>query len=74
MLGAGDCCQGIAARAVTKRRRNKATLELEPPWSGYREQERIQQAVDPVRLRAERDRCRQLLDGTISWADLLGQK
>ena len=59
---------------MAKRKRNKATLELEPPWAEYRKQQRIQEAVDPVRLKAERDRCRQLLDGSISWAELLGRK
>ena len=59
---------------MARRKRSKETLELEPPWAEYRKQEQIQQAVDPVRLKAERDRCCQLLDGTISWQELLGQK
>ena len=63
---------GVAVMA--KRKRNKATLELEPPWAEYRKQQRIQEAVDPVRLKAERDRCRQLLDGSISWDELLGRR
>ena len=59
---------------MAKRKRNKATLELEPPWAEYRKQEQLQQAIDPVRLRAERERCQQLLDGSISWEELLGQR
>ena len=57
-----------------KRRRNKQVQEPEAPWSQYRSQSKLQEAVDPVRLRAERDRCRQLLDGVLSWSDLLGEK
>ena len=59
---------------MARRKRSKETLELEPPWAEYRKQEQIQQAVDPVRLKAERERCRQLLDGSISWAELLGER
>ena len=57
-----------------KRRRNKQTQELEAPWSQYRAQSKLQEAVDLVRLRAERDRCRQLLDGVISWSELFGER
>ena len=61
------------------KRRKPDPLEQEDkhcraPWTQLREQDRILEAVDPVRLRAERDRCRQLLDGVISWSDLLGEK
>ena len=74
MLAVGDCLQGIAEGPVSKRKRNRETLELEPPWAEYRKQEQLQQAVDPVRLKAERDRCSQLLDGSISWTELLGER
>ena len=53
---------------------DQSDLSCRRPWEGLRKQDRILEAVDPVSLRAERDRCRQLLDGVISWSELLGER
>ena len=62
---------------MVKRRssRNKKTQEKQlSPMDQYREQGELQALHDPLELARERNACRQLLDGDLTWEILFGRQ